>query len=112
MADGRTSKRSSSDVDADVKHKKAKTNEAADDKKNPYLAHMYEEENGNGNGNGVAARFGGDDPFAHFTPRQTTAKEAEDVEDLDYNAFTGRQHSKRYFDILRSRRDLPVHKQR
>jgi pre-mRNA-splicing factor ATP-dependent RNA helicase DHX15/PRP43 len=110
MADGRTSKRSSSDADADVKHKKAKTDETDGGKKNPYLAHMYEEENGNGNGS--ASRNGAGDAFADFIPRQTTAKQAEDVEDLDYNAFTGKQHTKKYFDILKSRRDLPVHKQR
>jgi pre-mRNA-splicing factor ATP-dependent RNA helicase DHX15/PRP43 len=110
MTDGRTSKRASSDADADVKHKKAKTDETDGGKKNPYLAHMYEEENGNGNGS--ASRNGADDAFADFVPRQTTAKQAEDVEDLDYNAFTGKQHTKKYFDILKSRRDLPVHKQR
>lgn len=110
-------KRQSSDEVDPLTRKKVKTEspderkvkaEVPDlDKKNPYLAHMYEHENENG----YSSRSGSD-PFANFNIRNTTAKDAEVVEDLDDNAFTGKPHSSKYFDILRVRRDLPVHKQR
>lgn len=107
MADYKSSKRHSSD-EVEGKRKKVKTDglkkeEDDEDKKNPYLAHMYEN-----NANG----FSSDDPFAHFKVRETTAKQVEAVENLDHNAFTGKAHTQKYFDILRVRRDLPVHKQR
>ncbi|SPO03852.1 probable ATP-binding protein PRP16 [Cephalotrichum gorgonifer] len=70
---------------------------------NPYLAHMND---GNANGDGSS------DPFAGFEKRNTTAAQAEKVEDRDTNPFTGRPHSAKYFGILEGRRDLPVHKQR
>lgn len=95
-------KTESPDVDKQIKSEDSE--EKPKLKANPYLAHMYPENGSNG--------LNGQDPFAHFTPRQTTAKEAADVEDLDNNAFTGKPHTQRYFDILRVRRDLPVHKQR
>ncbi|GJD01566.1 helicase associated domain-containing protein [Colletotrichum higginsianum] len=109
-ADPKGFKRSSADRDGSLR-KKAKKEEEADSeesKYNPYLAHMKEE-------NGVKAEDGVIDassPFAGFKPRATTAKQAEKVEDLDTNAFTGRPHSQKYFQIMQSRRDLPVQKQR
>ncbi|KAL9943090.1 DEAH-box ATP-dependent RNA helicase prp43 [Verticillium nonalfalfae] len=110
MADANGKRHSSDDGQAAYeRRKKMKTDspdikmekyESIDDKVkvNPYLAHMN---------NG-----GGDEPFADFEPRNTTAKQAAVVEDLTHNAFTGKEHTKKYFDILRTRRDLPVHKQR
>lgn len=92
-------------LNGDNKVKPDTDDEHAKIKANPYLAHMHTD---NENGNGHSDR----DPFANFRLRNSTAKEAEVVEDLDINAFTGKPHSPRYFDILRVRRDLPVHKQR
>ncbi|KAL0941156.1 pre-mRNA splicing factor ATP-dependent RNA helicase prp43 [Colletotrichum truncatum] len=105
--DSKGGKRSSADRDG-ASRKKAKKEDSEDEPKyNPYLAHMNED-------NGVKSEEGIDpsSAFADFTPRSTTAKQAEKVEDLDTNAFTGRPHSQKYFQILQSRRDLPVHKQR
>ncbi|UZP42562.1 hypothetical protein NXS19_010378 [Fusarium pseudograminearum] len=44
--------------------------------------------------------------------QHTTAKQAAKAEDSESNPFTGRPHSQKYFQILQSRRDLPVTKQR
>lgn len=70
---------------------------------NPYLDHMYD---GDANGAGPGS------PFADLKRRNTTAKQAELIEDRDANPFTDRPHTQQYFRILESRRDLPVHKQR
>src|SRR5690606_2384270 len=99
----------------DDSRKKAKMggvslNPGPDGPYNPYLAHMYDGDNANGGGNG-----GGEDPSSvlnDFDRRATTAKQAEEVEDREYNPFTGRRHTQQYFGILKSRRDLPVQKQR
>ncbi|KAI1432381.1 P-loop containing nucleoside triphosphate hydrolase protein [Xylaria sp. CBS 124048] len=50
--------------------------------------------------------------FRHFQRRQTTAKQAKKTEDGEINPFTGQPHSERYFSILKTRRNLPVHQQR
>ncbi|OPB43139.1 ATP-dependent helicase Prp16 [Trichoderma guizhouense] len=101
MAD-RGAKRASADSD-ETSNKKTKM----DGKANPYLAHMYEEENGWGSGEPSP-----NSPLAGMKRRQTSAQEASKAEDSDSNPFTGRQHSQKYFQILQTRRDLPVHKQR
>ncbi|KAK4061117.1 uncharacterized protein Triagg1_10456 [Trichoderma aggressivum f. europaeum] len=101
MAD-RGAKRASADSD-ETSNKKTKM----DGKANPYLAHMYEEENGWGSGAPSP-----NSPLAGMKRRQTSAQEASKAEDSDSNPFTGRQHSQKYFQILQTRRDLPVHKQR
>lgn len=101
MSDSRSGKRSSQEGD-DANRKKMKKGEEGE-KYNPYLAHMYEE---NGNSNGAGSAFNG------MTIRETTAEQAEKVEDMDTNAFTGETHSQKYFQILQTRRDLPVNKQR
>lgn len=77
---------------------------------NPYLAHMYEENDGNGYGtrDGGRARTG----LSDFKRHQTTAKQADVAEDGPNNPFNNNPLSQRYFDILKTRRDLPVHKQR
>ena len=68
-------------------------------KYNPYLAH-YNDERKKGS------------PLRNFTRRQTTAKQAFDAEEGDNTPFTGEPHSQQYFNILKTRRNLPVHKQR
>lgn len=103
MAD-RGAKRSSADND-EPSSKKTKT----DGKPNPYLAHMYEEENGWGSSAGEPSP---NSPLAGMKRRETTAQQAAKAEDSDTNPFTGRPHSQKYFQILQTRRDLPVHKQR
>ena len=71
---------------------------------NPYLAHHYQNDGANGNGHGTAL-----DNFERF---KTTAAQAHVAEDGPNNPFNNQPLSKRYFDILKTRRDLPVHKQR
>jgi pre-mRNA-splicing factor ATP-dependent RNA helicase DHX15/PRP43 len=105
MAD-RVAKRASADYD-EASNKKTKM-DARDGKANPYLAHMYEEENNGWGSNEPAANS----PLAGMKRRQTSAQQHTKVEDLDSNPFTGRQHSQKYFQILQTRRELPVHKQR
>lgn len=110
---------SSPDVNTPLKRIKTETeDESKPDKYNPYLAHWS---NGNGadgdvqdekNGFGFEDRLPKGSPLAKFQPRNTTAKQASEAEDSDNNPFTGEPHSQQYFNILKSRRNLPVHKQR
>lgn len=72
---------------------------------NPYLAHRLPE----GYVPQVAAANG---PLRDFKKRQTSAKQAEKAEDGPDNPFTLRPLSRTYFDILKKRRELPVHAQR
>jgi pre-mRNA-splicing factor ATP-dependent RNA helicase DHX15/PRP43 len=97
-------KRSSAD-EADASRKKMKK----DEKYNPYLAHMYDDDADDANGNGEPSP---NSPFAGVKRRATTAEQHTKIEDLDSNPFTGQAHSQKYFQILEKRRDLPVHKQR
>lgn len=73
---------------------------------NPYLAHMLPDQ---GYVPQVAAGRG---PLRDFKKRQTTAKQAQKAEDGPDNPFTLRPLSRNYFDILKKRRELPVHAQR
>src|SRR3569833_79802 len=50
--------------------------------------------------------------FEGLERHNTTVEQAERIEDGDYNPFNGNPHTKQYFNILKTRRDLPVHKQR
>lgn len=50
--------------------------------------------------------------FNGLVRHNTTAEQAEKLEDGKINPFTGGQFSERYFKILKVRRDLPVHAQR
>jgi len=84
---------------------------------NPYLAHMYEVQdddsyNGytsrNGNSNGASARTG----LSDFKRHETTALQAHTAEDGPANPFNNAPLSKQYFNILKTRRELPVHQQR
>ncbi|EKV10433.1 Pre-mRNA splicing factor RNA helicase (Prp43), putative [Penicillium digitatum] len=95
MADNR------SDSEGGARAKRQKM-DAGDPKNNPYLAHMYE--NSNGSSDNAA--------LAKFKRHQTTAAMAKKVEDGDINPFSGRPFSSKYFSILKTRRDLPVHTQR
>jgi len=82
---------------------------------NPYLAHMYEETNDynnvykprNGYGNSSLTTS-----LSAFKRHRTTALQAHSVEDGPNNPFNNSPLSKQYFNILKTRRDLPVHKQR
>jgi pre-mRNA-splicing factor ATP-dependent RNA helicase DHX15/PRP43 len=75
-----------------------------DPRANPYLAHMYENnENGNGTSDGA---------FAGFTRHQTTSALAQVAEDSEFNPFNDKPFSSTYFSILKTRRNLPVHAQR
>jgi pre-mRNA-splicing factor ATP-dependent RNA helicase DHX15/PRP43 len=94
MADNR------SDSEGGSRAKRQKM-DAGDPKNNPYLAHMYENENGSENS-----------AFAKFKRHQTTTALAKKAEDGDINPFSGRPFSSKYFSILKTRRDLPVHQQR
>ncbi|KAF7551291.1 hypothetical protein G7046_g7765 [Stylonectria norvegica] len=101
-------KRLSADSE-DASRKKSKMEKGGDDDKyNPYLAHMYNNDNGR-NGNGEMSP---DSPLAGMKRHQTTMKQAEKAENSESNPFTGRPHSQKYFQILHTRRDLPVNKQR
>lgn len=92
--------------------KRQKTSSEMNPRDNPYLAHMYE--NGtNGNRSGYSTPPStSEGPLANFQRHQTTAALAREAEDSKSNPFTGRALSDRYFSILRTRRDLPVHAQR
>ncbi|KAH8601438.1 P-loop containing nucleoside triphosphate hydrolase protein [Bisporella sp. PMI_857] len=85
--------------------------DSANDLKNPYLAHMYPDERyGNGylqNGYGASSSS-----LEKFKRHATTAEQAHAAEDGPDNPFNGKPLSKKYFNILKTRRDLPVHKQR
>lgn len=50
--------------------------------------------------------------FSGLERHKTTAKDAERLESASLNPFTGKQFSSKYFGILKTRRDLPVHAQR
>jgi len=92
---------------------------ALDPKENPYLAHHYEEasESYNGYSKGYgrpANKFNGISNAS--TPRmprhETNAAMARKAEDGPNNPFNGRPLSTSYFNILKTRRNLPVHAQR
>lgn len=98
-------------------------------KMNPYLAHMYQDQNddsgyntGYSNGYDNAAKLGkqnnwGDpggniSPISNMPRHKTTAAMARKAEDGPNNPFSGKPLSKQYFNILKQRRGLPVHAQR
>jgi len=77
---------------------------------NPYLAHHYE--------NGGPARLkssynsANDSPLNKLVRHETTAAQAMELEDSVNSPYTGRPFSQTYFNILKTRRNLPVHAQR
>lgn len=102
---------------ARIKRQKVE-NGTMDPKSNPYLAHMYDGENGDDYSNGYGTpqkRMNGSSssgPLANFVRHKTTAAQAKQAEDSGVNPFNGQPTSKKFFSILRTRRDLPVHTQR
>jgi pre-mRNA-splicing factor ATP-dependent RNA helicase DHX15/PRP43 len=83
---------------------------------NPYLAHMYEGSNGNSDGYGYSSNNGLEPStitaLSTFKRHQTTAAQADAAERATNNPFNNKPLSKQYFNILKTRQDLPVHKQR
>jgi pre-mRNA-splicing factor ATP-dependent RNA helicase DHX15/PRP43 len=94
----------------------AHTKEESDTKaaiaNNPYLAHMKEEEDTKNGFRGYGTGLPEGSALHNFTRRETTAKQAEKAEDGSESPFTGEPHSQQYFKILKTRRTLPIHKQR
>ncbi|KAF7716622.1 DEAH box Pre-mRNA-splicing factor ATP-dependent RNA helicase, PRP43 subfamily [Penicillium ucsense] len=92
-------RRSDSEDGARAKRQKM---DAGDPRENPYLAHMYEDTDGADQSSALAK----------FKRHQTTASLAMKAEDGETNPFSGKPFSTKYFSILKTRRDLPVHAQR
>ena len=102
-----------------VPAKRQKMSSESDPRSNPYLAHMYEEDDDpNGYSNGYStppkkiSGATGSGVLSDFQRHNTTAKQAIAVEEGKLNPFTGEQFSQRYVSILKTRRGLPVHAQR
>ena len=87
--------------------KRTKTERNMDPASNPYLAHHY-----NGNSDGYASAQKNTSRLAHFERHNTSAEQAQIAEDGPNNPFNSTPLSSTYFSILKTRRDLPVHKQR
>lgn len=91
--------------------KRAKLEES-DPTKNPYLAHMYENQRDESYSNGYANRSSVPTGLSKFKRHETTALQAHTAEDGPNNPFNNVPLSNQYFNILKTRRELPVHKQR
>jgi pre-mRNA-splicing factor ATP-dependent RNA helicase DHX15/PRP43 len=119
MADGTsrsTKKRASMDDDSSTDSKRVRFDSGSDATKtdstyNPYLAHTYAE-NVMPRSYGSSDYSNGSSLLSGLERRATTAQDAEQAEDGEFNPWTGNPHSERYFGILKTRRDLPVQKQR
>ncbi|EGD97628.1 pre-mRNA splicing factor RNA helicase [Trichophyton tonsurans CBS 112818] len=94
-----------SDSENASRAKRLKTTAEWDPRSNPYLAHMYENED-------ASSGINDESPLAAFRRHETTAEMANEVESGSLNPFTGKPFSSRYVSILKTRRDLPVHQQR
>ncbi|ANB16038.1 DEAH-box ATP-dependent RNA helicase PRP43 [Sugiyamaella lignohabitans] len=84
--------------------KKLKADDGAS-KSNPYLAHLENEKDStvsNENATGISG----------IIRHESTAAQANKAEDGPLNPFNGKSLSQKYFDILKVRRNLPVHLQR
>lgn len=97
--------------------KKPKLAENYDPASNPYLAHIYADDtyHNYGNGHSTTNLDYNSSPgtvFSNLKRHKTTALEAHEAEDGPNNPFNNIPLSNRYFGILKTRRDLPVHKQR
>ena len=105
-----------SDRRSDVDNGRSKRQKVeADPSANPYLAHMNFDNGGDGDDyNGGYSNGGGanGDGLAHLTRHQTTSAQAAQAEDGPSNPFNGKPLSDKYFRILKTRRNLPVHAQR
>lgn len=96
---------------------------ALDPRANPYLAHRYEEPvedegsyNGYSNGYGRPTNrtdgVSNASSVARFPRHKSTSAMARNAEDGPNNPFSGQPLSSQYFNILKTRRNLPVHQQR
>ncbi|KAK0282020.1 DEAH-box ATP-dependent RNA helicase prp43 [Friedmanniomyces endolithicus] len=103
--------------------KRQKMTTETDDRKNPYLAHMYDADSNHDSGvsisDGSTSAYtngrnsnGNGGSLSSLKRHSTTAKQAQFAEDGPLNPFTGGYLSERYFGILKTRRNLPVHAQR
>lgn len=104
----------SSNKNGDGKPNKMKA-EHMDPKANPYLAHMYEdsaEDSTYSNGYGKPHRTGNSSALANFPLHGTNAAMAKEAEDGPNNPFSEKPLSPQYFNILKARRNLPIHAQR
>ena len=106
-------------ADQDIpRAKRLKTNTDLDPASNPYLRHMYPDTNEGDSRNGYINQNGStysdqsSSPLTKFQRHKTTAKQADEAEKGPYNPFNGKPLSSTYFSILKTRKDLPVHKQR
>ena len=93
--------------------KRQKVSPEADPMDNPYLAHWKQDSsNGYSNGytNGNSSSW--TSPLDKLKKHTTTVKDHESAENGKVNPFTGEPFSQRYVNILKGRRDLPVHAQR
>ena len=95
--------------------------EPKEPKYNPYLAHMDQQQDdgfgySNGYGHGLkSGKMNGASTgttLANFPRHATTAAMASKAEDGPNNPFNGKPLSDQYFNILKTRRNLPVHAQR
>ena len=104
-------------------HEKPPRKKELDPRANPYLAHRYEEPAGSeSNDNGYSNGYGrptsrvkglsNASSVARFPRHKSTAAMAKDAEDGPNNPFSGQPLSSQYFNILKTRRNLPVHQQR
>ncbi|KAF2667817.1 P-loop containing nucleoside triphosphate hydrolase protein [Microthyrium microscopicum] len=78
---------------------------------NPYLAHWNDDQNGQEYDAGQPTKNGAS-PFDSWQRHASTDAMASKAEEGPANPFTLKKFSKRYFDILRTRKKLPVHAQR
>ena len=105
------------ELDDGARAKRQKISGEMDPSKNPYLAHMYQNEDDASNGYAASYDSGYKSNNSHYgfsdLPRHiSTAAQAEKAEDGPNNPYNGQPLSKKYFDILKVRRNLPVHSQR
>ncbi|KAB5582364.1 P-loop containing nucleoside triphosphate hydrolase protein [Coniochaeta sp. 2T2.1] len=121
MADETTSrsnkKRASLDDESAQEVKRVKMDNGSDTTKtdstyNPYLAHTYAENVMPRSYGGSSEYTNGSSLLSDMERRNTTAKQHETAEEAEFNPWTGNPHTEKYFRILKTRRDLPVAKQR
>ncbi|KAG4305213.1 hypothetical protein PORY_001383 [Pneumocystis oryctolagi] len=79
------------------------------DEENPYLSHLktneYQQKH-----NAYSNNY--NSLWANFRKHQSTAEQAQKIENGPINPFTGLEFTEKYFNILKKRRQLPVHAQR
>ena len=104
-------------------YERAPKKKEMDPRANPYLAHRYQEpaedeDSQNGYSNGYvrpAHKMNGllnASSLSRLPRHKSTAAMAKIAEDGPSNPFSGQPLSSQYFNILKTRRNLPVHQQR